>query len=212
MFGADHAAREPRRRSPRHHWRRQRRRSAAPAPPTERRSANPTRLDLGRRLFRDLRLGVPANLTPDDATSGGVSSASWQAPADTRPAAARHRELFPRLFPQASATGQFRSRPGNSAAVAAVSKTVVGGFVHRGVESHPSASQSQSGIRRVSDRATDLRRNRLVLVVARSTRANASLPRPLQDFVPPSFPGTKGPYPSLPTCSGMDLPALSRSR
>jgi hypothetical protein len=34
----------------------------------------------------------------------------------------------------------------------------------------------------------DLRRNRLVLVVPRSTRANASLPRPLEDFVPPRFP------------------------
>jgi hypothetical protein len=34
----------------------------------------------------------------------------------------------------------------------------------------------------------DLRRNLLVLVVPRSTRANPSLPTPLQGFVPPTFP------------------------
>jgi len=56
----------------------------------------------------------------------------------------------------------------------------------------------------VSDRGTDLRRNRLVFVVLRSTQANASLPRPLHDFVPPRSPGNEGPHPSLPMCSGMD--------
>jgi hypothetical protein len=99
---------------------------------------------------------------------------------------------------------------GTFALSAPVSKTVVGGFVHRGFESHPLRFSVADGIRCVSDRGPDLRRNRLVLVVPRSTRANASLPRPLEDFVPPEFPRNEGASSMLPTCSGMGLSALAR--
>jgi hypothetical protein len=92
------------------------------------------------------------------------------------------RPNVPMAVPTRSKTPLVR---GTFALSAPVSKTVVGGFVHRGFESHP-------------------------LRFSVAERANASLPRPLEDFVPAEFPRNEGASSMLPTCSGMGLSALAR--
>jgi hypothetical protein len=93
---------------------------------------------------------------PNDAANGGVSVRELAAPptpARPRRDAANFSRGFSRRPPRRS---EFRSRPGNSGPVAAVSKTVVGRLVHRGFESHPLRCRPGKCLHRAEFRRPDV--------------------------------------------------------